>query len=58
MCEKDLVALQSACERAIEWADVIELRLDCLEEIPDKLEEITRPLILTFRPSEKAGIAN
>jgi len=36
-------------------ADWVELRLDCLEEVPDKLKEITRPLILTFRPSEQGG---
>jgi len=51
VCEKDLDALQSACE----LADVIELRLDCFDEVPGNLEEIKRPLILTFRPSEQGG---
>jgi 3-dehydroquinate dehydratase / shikimate dehydrogenase len=51
VCEKDLDALRSACE----LGDWIELRLDCLDEIPDNLKEITRPLILTFRPSEQGG---
>ena len=37
VCEKDLDALRQTCERAVEWADVIELRLDCLEDIPEKL---------------------
>jgi 3-dehydroquinate dehydratase / shikimate dehydrogenase len=55
VCEKDLEALWGACERAVELADWIELRLDCLEEIPDNFKEITRPLILTFRPSEQGG---
>jgi len=55
VCEKDLDALKDVCERAIEWADWIELRLDCLEETPDNLKEITRPLILTFRPAEQGG---
>jgi 3-dehydroquinate dehydratase/shikimate dehydrogenase len=59
VCEKDLEALRSTSERAIEWADLIELRLDCLAEIPENLSELTRtlsrPLILTFRPSEQGG---
>lgn len=60
MCEKDLDTLRSACERAIEWADLIELRLDCLEEVPENLNDIklARPLILTFRPSEQGGHRN
>ena len=49
MC--DLDALRSACE----LGDWIELRLDCFDEIPKNLEAITRPLILTFRPSEQGG---
>ncbi|HET6854703.1 MAG TPA: type I 3-dehydroquinate dehydratase, partial [Pyrinomonadaceae bacterium] len=56
MCEKDLDALRSACERATEWADIVELRLDCLEEKPENLlSDISRPVILTFRPSEQGG---
>lgn len=51
LCEKDLDALQSACG----LADWIELRLDCFDKVPDNLEEIKRPLILTFRPSEQGG---
>ena len=57
VCEKDLETLRSACERAIEWADLIELRLDCLEDIPENPNDIklSHPLILTFRPSEQGG---
>ena len=55
MCEKDLDALRQTCERAVEWADLIELRLDCLAEIPERLPEVTRPVILTFRPTEQGG---
>jgi len=51
VCEKDLDALRSAYE----LADWIELRLDCFDKVPDNLEEIKRPLILTFRPSEQGG---
>lgn len=54
VCERNLGAL-----RAIEWADFIELRLDCLESDPDNLTEILKdisgPVILTFRPSEQGG---
>ena len=59
VCEKDLDTLRSACERANEWADFIELRLDCLPVVPENLTQVTqklsRPVILTFRPSEQGG---
>jgi 3-dehydroquinate dehydratase/shikimate dehydrogenase len=58
VCEKDLDALWSTCERATEWGDLIELRLDCLEATPEKLSKFDRPLILTFRPSEQGGHRN
>ena len=63
VCEKNLGALKSACERATEWADVVELRLDCLE--PQdlsaavlNLSSVSRPLILTLRPSEQGGYSD
>ena len=59
VCEKDLDTLRSTCERAVEWADFIELRLDCLDSTPEDVTELlqglTRPVILTFRPSEQGG---
>lgn len=59
MCEKDFDALRNACERAVEWADLIELRLDCLDSTPERVSELLlgleRPVILTFRPSEQGG---
>lgn len=59
MCEKNLDALRSACERAIEWAGFVELRLDCLEDEPANISEVLqslgRPVILTLRPSEQGG---
>ena len=62
VCEKDLNALRNACERASEWADIVELRLDCLSETPDNLSqlpnEISGPVILTYRPSEQGGYRN
>jgi 3-dehydroquinate dehydratase/shikimate dehydrogenase len=61
LCEKELSTLRSACERAVEWADVIELRLDCLTTEPDISQlslDLSRPVILTFRPSEQGGHRN
>ena len=56
VCEKDLGALRNGCELATEWADVIELRLDCLTELPKHLpNDFSRPVILTFRPTEQGG---
>ena len=59
VCEKDLDALRNACARAIEWADLIELRLDCLAEIPSNVAEVLKnfsgPMILTFRPTAQGG---
>ena len=62
MCEKDLRALRSACERAVKWADFVELRVDCLDSTPEDISELLRdlgrPVILTFRPSEQGGHRN
>jgi len=59
VCEKDLAALRSSCEHATEWADLIELRLDCLKDLPEDaarvLNNFSRPVILTFRPTEQGG---
>lgn len=58
VCEKNPDALAKACERADEWADLIELRLDCLttlEGLPQVLERVSRPVILTLRPAEQGG---
>lgn len=62
MCEKDLNALRNACEQAIEWSDIVELRLDCLDcldaepaDLAHVLDRIPRPVILTMRPSEQGG---
>ena len=51
--------MRIACEQAIELSDVIELRLDCLEQLPEDtaglLNNRSRPVILTFRPTEQGG---
>ncbi len=62
LCEKNVEALRSACERASEWADVVELRLDCLDAVPENISgticDLSRPVILTYRPSEQGGYKN
>lgn len=56
LCEKDFAALRRAGELAIDCADIIELRLDCLEQVAGSfLDEFSRPLILTFRATEQGG---
>jgi len=58
VCEKNVAALESAAVRASEWADIIELRLDCLDNVEGferVLDRVSRPVILTFRPSEQGG---
>ncbi len=51
--------MRNGCELATEWADVIELRLDCLKELPEYaanvLKDFSRPVILTYRPTEQGG---
>jgi 3-dehydroquinate dehydratase/shikimate dehydrogenase len=60
VCEKNLSAFKSACERAIESGDVVEFRLDCLEAqdvsaAVSQLSNVPCPVILTFRPSQQGG---
>jgi 3-dehydroquinate dehydratase/shikimate dehydrogenase len=60
--------MEAACARASELADVIELRLDCIDSLDcidgssaliPGLQSLVRtqevPIILTFRPSEQGG---
>ena len=64
VCVRRAAELRPSVERAAEVADIVELRLDCLEE--DQLDAAraqlaallgsTRlPFILTFRPREQGG---
>jgi 3-dehydroquinate dehydratase/shikimate dehydrogenase len=59
VCAKNLVELEDACKRASEFADIVELRLDCVEgqvsAVDELLEKLSRPVILTFRPAEQGG---
>jgi 3-dehydroquinate dehydratase/shikimate dehydrogenase len=51
--------LAEKCARASEFADVIELRIDCVQELDFDIErfasKLSRPIILTFRPAEQGG---
>ncbi|HYH85979.1 MAG TPA: shikimate dehydrogenase [Pyrinomonadaceae bacterium] len=64
VCVRHAGELRASVARAAEVADIVELRLDCLDE--DQLEpalrqlaalfdETPRPFIITFRPAEQGG---
>ncbi|HSK63346.1 MAG TPA: type I 3-dehydroquinate dehydratase, partial [Pyrinomonadaceae bacterium] len=61
VCAKSFAELEDAAERASQFADIIELRLDYLDprelvlEIENFVKKLSRPIILTFRPSEQGG---
>jgi 3-dehydroquinate dehydratase/shikimate dehydrogenase len=64
VCVERASELPAAVERAAEVADIIELRLDCLEPTQLKaclsdmgalIQGTSRPLILTLRPAEQGG---
>ena len=59
VCAKSVEELEEKCARASGSADIIELRIDCVEESDFEIEsfatELSRPIILTFRPAEQGG---
>ena len=61
VCAKSFAAVEQACRRASEFADIIELRLDCVDsddliaELNTLLPRLSSALILTYRPSEQGG---
>ena len=64
VCVRRFDQLQPAIARAAEGADLIEVRLDYLAvdelqqrkwELPELLRSLTRPVILTLRPTEYGG---
>ena len=64
VCVKRAGDLAAAIKRAAEVADIIELRLDCLDQtqldialkgLSDFRKSIRPPFILTFRPAEQGG---
>jgi 3-dehydroquinate dehydratase / shikimate dehydrogenase len=63
VCERDLKEFERASKQAAEVGDILELRLDCLDERAESAfaevfalaRRLERPLIFTFRPSEQGG---
>ena len=61
VCARDVDEMRDAIKRAAEVADIIELRLDCLDDIDaasrilDQARSFRRPLILTLRCAEQGG---
>ncbi|HJR05735.1 MAG TPA: shikimate dehydrogenase [Pyrinomonadaceae bacterium] len=65
VCVRRAVELRASIARASAVGDLVELRMDCLEDeaqlelatrkLPALFQERTRPSILTFRPSEQGG---
>lgn len=64
VCAATLEEMRLAIEQGAEIADLIELRLDCLEQLDgavefiNNLNETTKPLILTLRAPEEGGHAS
>ena len=56
VCATTVSEFAEKCERAAPLADIIELRLDCADPVPEIKElPLSGPIILTFRPSEQGG---
>ncbi len=64
LCEKTFDAVEADLPKALTVADLIEIRLDCLDPLeletaPTRLASISKktsvPLILTLRPAEEGG---
>jgi 3-dehydroquinate dehydratase/shikimate dehydrogenase len=67
ICERSLTALKSAGTNASDVGDLVELRLDCLNEDDfnsgvDQLKKLIHglsvPTIVTYRPAEQGGSSN
>jgi 3-dehydroquinate dehydratase/shikimate dehydrogenase len=64
ICEPTIEAIQQACARAEDLGDLVEVRLDCLDlfqsgetfhDLEFLLQNIPRPVIVTYRPAEQGG---
>jgi 3-dehydroquinate dehydratase/shikimate dehydrogenase len=64
VCACRALELRAEVARAAEVAEIVELRLDCLDEdelnaalsgLPELFAETPRPFIITFRPAEQGG---
>ena len=67
VCVRHADEMPAAIKRAAEAADMIELRLDCIEEdeldslvrlLPEHLNRFGVPVILTLRPTDQGGSAS
>src|SRR6267142_1953978 len=67
ICERSINALQSAGTRASDAGDLVELRLDCLDQdefnpgladLKNLLHNLSVPTIVTYRPYEQGGSSN
>src|SRR5436190_15925313 len=64
VCAANIEELRLGIERGAENADLIELRLDCLQQLDgvakfiSDLSETTKPLILTLRAADEGGHAS
>ena len=67
ICERSIRALHSASTRASEVGDLVELRLDCLDEdefnsgfdlLKRLLHDLSVPTIVTYRSAEQGGLSN
>ncbi len=62
VCCQNAGELAESIRRAEEFADVIEVRFDCIDEkeFPAAFAALnsTKPLLLTYRPKEQGGMAN
>lgn len=60
VCEPGIEELAKRAKSAGEVGDLVEMRLDCLEQIPDDLSNlgIDSKTIVTFRPNEQGGHIN
>lgn len=63
ICERTPETIQLQAERADELADLIEVRLDCLDQDAYNLRDfkgylpvVLRPVIATYRPAEQGGM--
>ncbi|MDQ6653391.1 MAG: shikimate dehydrogenase [Acidobacteriota bacterium] len=64
ICERTIEAIQQACARVGDLGDLVEVRLDCLDlfqggetfhDLESLLQNIPRPVIVTYRPVEQGG---
>src|SRR5688500_7892049 len=64
ICEQSIIATEAAILRAAPLADLIEIRLDCLDPVEingnfrrldHAFENSPKPTIITYRPAEQGG---